>query len=28
VLGAGLCLASYRLMLRIGRLPAERRVMA
>ena len=28
VVGAGLCLAAYRLMLRIGRLPAERRVMA
>jgi tight adherence protein B len=26
--GAGLCLAAYRVMLRIGRLPAERRVMA
>jgi tight adherence protein B len=28
VVGAGLCLAAYRLMIRIGRLPAERRVMA
>jgi tight adherence protein B len=28
VVGAGLCVASYRLMVRIGRLPAEQRVMA
>jgi len=26
-IGAGLCLAAYRLMMRIGRLPVERRIL-